>query len=259
MQRSPGWEHIVGTVSNRTDSSLLFSLSPPDCNPPSFSSVRYFKRRLEIEDVTRWSPACLIAFIEKAAVAPYVHRIAIGAKYHSVNLESRGVTETGVTGHEDYRKLGLTGSGQVVGVADSGLDDLSCFFADDSGAYLSSYTNRSGALEPLRRKVIQYVSYADDSDYLGGHGTHVVGSIVGSSSSDFTRLNGIAPDAKVTFFDIGERIGQRGSDGNRQEVVILILQSDGEEDDALEGRDTICLWVWCQGWATCCASRILMR
>lgn len=31
---------------------------------------------------------------------------------------------------EPYRYLGLTGKNQLVGVADSGLNDLSCFFID---------------------------------------------------------------------------------------------------------------------------------
>lgn len=66
--------------------------------------------------------------------------------------------------NEPYREAGLDGTGQVCGVADSGVNDLSCFFVDDSGAYPTITTNRSGVVEPLRRKVVQYVSHADALD-----------------------------------------------------------------------------------------------
>jgi subtilisin family serine protease len=82
-----------------------------------------------------------------------------------------------------YSEAGLTGSGQVVGVADTGLDDLSCFFRDypSSRHYSSGLTARDGKIEMMRRKVVRYVAYADSLDYEGGHGTHVCGSLVGAS------------------------------------------------------------------------------
>ena len=82
-------------------------------------------------------------------------------------------------GGEAYRAAGITGKGQVCGIADSGLNDLSCFFYDgpsslspsSPGSHTSAYrgvlTNRSGLIEPLRRKVIQYTAYADMTDELG--------------------------------------------------------------------------------------------
>ena len=82
-------------------------------------------------------------------------------------------------GGEAYRAAGITGKGQVCGIADSGLNDLSCFFYDGSSAlsgssssphtpaYRGVLTNRSGVIEPLRRKVIQYIAYADMTDELG--------------------------------------------------------------------------------------------
>ena len=87
--------------------------------------------------------------------------------------------QTGKMGGEAYRAAGITGKGQVCGIADSGLNDLSCFFYDgpsslspsSSGSHTSAYrgvlTNRSGLIEPLRRKVIQYIAYADMTDELG--------------------------------------------------------------------------------------------
>ena len=95
-------------------------------------------------------------------------------------------------GGEVYRAAGMTGKGQVCGIADSGLNDLSCFFYDGpasphtsspqqhsisalspprsthaSSAHHGVLTNRSGIIEPFRRKVIQYVAYADQTDEIG--------------------------------------------------------------------------------------------
>lgn len=57
-----------------------------------------------------------------------------------------------------------------------------------------------------------YDDYKDDTDVPDGHGTHVVGSIVGRVSVDGTIAGevengddeGIAKDAKVAFFDVGD-------------------------------------------------------
>ena len=37
-----------------------------------------------------------------------------------------------------------------------------------------------------------------------GHGTHVAGSVAGNSMGDFGEMDGMAPDAKISFFDIGK-------------------------------------------------------
>lgn len=100
--------------------------------------------------------------------------------------------QTGKMGGEVYRAAGMTGKGQVCGIADSGLNDLSCFFFDGPtsthtsspphhpntslsplhsthalSAHRGVLTNRSGIIEPFRRKVIQYVAYADEMDGIG--------------------------------------------------------------------------------------------
>lgn len=92
--------------------------------------------------------------------------------------------QTGKMGGEAYRAAGITGKGQVCGIADSGLNDLSCFFYDGpsslspssssphTSAYRGVLTNRSGVIEPLRRKVIKYVAYADMTDELGKSALH---------------------------------------------------------------------------------------
>ncbi|MCE5315625.1 MAG: S8 family serine peptidase [Armatimonadota bacterium] len=105
-----------------------------------------------------------------------------------------------ISGIPDVRsELSLYGSGEIVGVADAGLDtgSLSTISADFSGRILNTYA--------LRR--------TDDWSDLNGHGSHVVGSLLGSgalSGSDAathtydTSFAGVAPEAELVFQSIGD-------------------------------------------------------
>ncbi|GMH68510.1 hypothetical protein TL16_g04950 [Triparma laevis f. inornata] len=107
---------------------------------------------------------------------------------------------------------GITGSGQIVQVSDSGLDVDNQYFWDSD---CSVPKDKSGASNLNCRKVVQYVAYVDGTDDENGHGTHVVGSVLGHRSttgSDTTSTawndeNGMAKDAKVAFYDIGQTGG----------------------------------------------------
>ncbi len=107
-----------------------------------------------------------------------------------------------------YHSRGLTGKGIVTGASDTGLDDKSCFFT--SGTEAPSFAS----VRPSHRKISVIIPFGDFVDYANGHGTHVVGSIVGSvdpqypgNKSQATNAMvdhaGIAPDARISFMDIG--------------------------------------------------------
>ena len=109
------------------------------------------------------------------------------------------------SGQHPYNSAGLDGTGQVVGVGDTGLDDLHCMFINDD----ESEVLRSTVLLPLvengNRKVIQYVAYANGKDTKDGHGTHVTGTIAGfDSSGSLSAEKGHASGAKITFFDMSD-------------------------------------------------------
>jgi subtilisin family serine protease len=113
-----------------------------------------------------------------------------------------------------FTDAGLTGKGQVIAVADSGVDVNSCYFYDPDNPV--PYYNDSVA--PIvehsskHRKIEIYYTFMDGLDNEDGHGTHVSGIAAGNfknmnqnhtSTAIAPQYNGIAPDAKLAFIDVG--------------------------------------------------------
>ena len=111
------------------------------------------------------------------------------------NAYSRYTTQSGIQGSSPIWDAGLTGNNQVIGISDTGIDMKSCFFYD------SSEDAPYDTISSTHRKMTTYITYVDSSDPTGGHGTHVAGSAAGSGSSIY---DGMAYDAKIAFFDIGD-------------------------------------------------------
>ena len=124
------------------------------------------------------------------------------------NKFSRGLLESHVEFSEPFSNsslqgLGLSGAGYVVGVADTGIDADHCFFFDPS------HSVPYNALNSNHRKIVRYTTIGSSgnamSDYVPGHGTHVCGTVAGSSldpSTDSAAYHGVAYNAKITFTDL---------------------------------------------------------
>ncbi|GMI09274.1 hypothetical protein TrRE_jg11040 [Triparma retinervis] len=113
---------------------------------------------------------------------------------------------------------GITGSGQILQISDTGLDIDNQYFWDSSSSCSTAFPRDKTSSSNLScRKVVQYYAHVDAGDDEGGHGTHVVGSVLGHRSSNggdntadsWDDSNGMAKDARVAFYDIG----QTGQDG----------------------------------------------
>lgn len=108
---------------------------------------------------------------------------------------------------------GLLGDGQIIGIADSGVDMNSCYFYDSKGRVpVSTYDKATYDLS--YRKVIQYAyipGCGDTTDNNGGHGTHVAGIAAGCiANADITstgQYDGMAPNAKIAFQDYASNGG----------------------------------------------------
>lgn len=107
----------------------------------------------------------------------------------------------------------LTGNGQIIGVCDSGIDTgvISTLHADFQG----------------RIKTIFALGRTNDASDPIGHGTHVIGSIVGTGANSGGQFKGLAYDAQVVvqsvltssgglnIGDIGTILGQAYNEGAR--------------------------------------------
>jgi hypothetical protein len=215
------WGKLLATVSAAAAAKAAaeaagdISSSPSSCTLEEMSSdVVFYREYVELRHVDRFlrrggdrAKHCLAQLVHQASSDSRVVSVTAQSIPRLLNYLARGICQSGESATAPLSAAGLTGAGEIVGVADSGLNDGSCYFWDNSGAYNSNRVARrsigSTYVEGNRRKVIQYVSYADGADEVGGHGTHVVGTILGSSTnSDYAMANGVAPDAKVAFVDI---------------------------------------------------------
>jgi hypothetical protein len=122
------------------------------------------------------------------------------------NHFNKGIVQTETYSQNyPYHAAGLDGTGQIVGVGDTGIDELSCFFRNSDNSKVARSTIFNPTFDLSKRKVIQYINYADGKDLAGGHGTHVSGTIAGSSAgfvSSGIIYGGHAPGAKIAFFDM---------------------------------------------------------
>jgi subtilase family serine protease len=111
-----------------------------------------------------------------------------------VNDTSRWTIQSYVPGSTPMSDGGLDGSGEIVGIGDTGLDYDGCYFRDPSGAPVGL----------THRKVAGYVPFADGWDNDFGHGTHVSGTVAGDQApiTGLTTANGMAPRARVFMTDI---------------------------------------------------------
>lgn len=112
--------------------------------------------------------------------------------------------------HSDkLASTGYTGKGQIVGVADTGLD---------TGKLQTMHPDFKGQIE----KLISLGRPNDASD-VHGHGTHVAGSLVGTGEASDGQYKGTAPGAKLIFHSIENAKGKLVTD------VETILQEAYEE------------------------------
>ena len=214
-----------GSFANiRQQSTYDECLNSPEIDEEDI--VKIHKNSIEISvekfQESRENFVCLGRLIERLTREERVTKVAVGSRPKPLNFEARGISQAGYSmtpWDTPLSDVGLTGLDEVVGVADTGVDDLHCFFYDDSGMYSSSTTERSLitseslseietelTVQPNRRKIVAYAYNvdSDETDQLGGHGSHVTGSVAGKClQKDAQRSNGNAHEAKISFFDIG--------------------------------------------------------
>jgi subtilisin family serine protease len=126
----------------------------------------------------RGGAVCALIVVGFLSAQPEIARISSQYVVSPFNAVAAPSMQGGPSSHAvPLWDAGLDGAGQVVGVADTGIDMGSCFFNDPLLPHDS--THNVNASE--HRKIAQYVTtWANEHDSFGGHGTHVAGSIAGS-------------------------------------------------------------------------------
>ena len=138
------------------------------------------------------------------------------------------ITQSNVRNFRPFFDEGLDGMGQVVAVADGGLDVDNCYLADSS--VTSIYGPDRWNLN--HRKVVHYDdSFGDRLEREAGHGTYVSGIISGRRSEgrdnneSAGHADGTAPGSKLAFFDMEK--GSRGIDDPGMERIIESMYNPG--------------------------------
>ena len=179
----------------------------------------------------RFGGACLAFAIASFAQGSSFH-MSLSNRPELLNYRSRSIEQSSSPGtasqNNPYSANGLLGTGQVVGIADTGVDSKSCYFYDSNGnvAPVDSATSPA-PFDTTKRKIIQYTyvtGAGDGTDTPGGHGTHTAGTVAGNNyqSSDLTQgglYDGVAPGAKLAVMDMSTSGGGVGVPGTASGLI----------------------------------------
>lgn len=152
---------------------------------------------------------CMMALVVDLSLQPQVCYIGAYQQIQVNNVLASSLVQGGNGRFTPFDDVGLNGRGQVVAVSDTGLDVDNCYMWDRNRAVVR---DRSGKVDLRARKVVQYYAFSDARDNEAGHGTHVAGSIAGRRAVDGRTetdgaADGVARQAKLAVFDIGNRAG----------------------------------------------------
>lgn len=160
-------------------------------------------------------PKSLVASVPRPFIADLAEREGVQAIVpyaFSQTSNDRAAAIMGVPADHRFGDLALTGAGQIVAVADSGLDngDPETVHADVRGriAAITSWPTRE-VLAPFTNDPPGHDDGPADTD--SGHGTHVTGSVLGNGEAARQAgaapvPAGIAPEATLFFQAINQRI-----------------------------------------------------
>ncbi|KNC46296.1 protease [Thecamonas trahens ATCC 50062] len=150
----------------------------------------------------------LDALASDSTVVAVEHR----SEYESMNRHaaSRGQAGDPSGTAFPFWDAGITGAGEIVAVADTGIDTNNCMFHDPSTPL--AYDTPLAAHRKLAMYIRHKAELAFETDVPAGHGTHVTGTVAGladwsasASANATTNANkGLAYGARIIMYDFGD-------------------------------------------------------
>ncbi|CAM6129611.1 unnamed protein product [Calypogeia fissa] len=206
-----GWEHVFKTSNwqmlNGEKCVMGINLKceqiPSESN---FSCVQ--KHAMKVKCVAPDETTIICHFIHNL-IMPYIAKfmasealvqlVEVNPSYKTFNYWSKSLLQSVSRGRTPIYEAGIRGEGEIIAHADTGIDMKHCFFFDKHRPIPFNYIDYDA------RKVIQYKAMegGDFFDLPMGHGTHVAGSIAGDTEVGGDSFSGMAPAAKIAFFDMG--------------------------------------------------------
>lgn len=204
-------EHIKSFVNEIKSSVFSFRVHEKDLQSMAEDDTTAITIQVYCPDVE----SALLYFSSR----PDVQWIEVKHPFKPLIRWAKNITQTGLPGAGPLQYVGIAGSGRIIGIADTGIDDESCYFKDITKGFPYDH------LDLTHRKVVYYDTYVDDIDE-DGHGTAVSGTAAGkcgdtfgfqteegsiSTGGEASHYDGQAWDAKIAFFDIGSGGGSSAS------------------------------------------------
>ena len=156
------------------------------------------------------------------------------------------ITQSGVVDSRPFFDDGLDGTGQVVAVADGGLDQDNCYFRDASS---NKNIYGSNGWDFAQRKIVHYDdSFGDRVEKKQGHGTYVSSIIAGKKSSDgrtyeeVGQADGTAPGSSLAFFDMADGYASIADPGADRLLKSLYNPENADGDDNKGARVINASW-----------------
>lgn len=198
--RGDFWTKLVSKISGSEDSCAeTFEDRLSWTLQPGFGEATYTNIHVTYNNLgaSETDNTCILAMIAGMAVNPntcFIELIlpkSLQAEHDTSKPNADWITQSYIHDENPFFDNGINGTGVVVAVSDTGIDLDNCYFLDNDHE-----------VGPDHRKVIQYYQGASDSsDYQGGHGTHVAGILAGKRWDSPGKGDGVAPGARLVFFD----------------------------------------------------------
>jgi serine protease AprX len=133
---------------------------------------------------------------------------------------------------DDISELPWTGTGEIIAIADTGLDTgIKETLHDDlrmQVLHIKSYpfNDQAEAWEKWRDRVSNIDESCSAADLRSGHGTHVSGIAIGNGSRSNQQIKGIAPDAQLVFQSLERTFQWSKEELRRRQILGLPLRED---------------------------------